>query len=132
MMGLQAASQETYLSWSPIEQPGCADREENPSGDGVGCACAGLRRYAHDSGYAARAPSDAVIEASSSGAKSLNAQVFVYVAAALVPLSVSVAATDFSTDDLQSVVVTATRIPTPESQIASSVTVVTADEIAAR
>ena len=30
MMGLQAASQETYLSWSPIEQPGCADREENP------------------------------------------------------------------------------------------------------
>ena len=61
----------------------------------------------------------------------MNAQVFVYVAAALVPLSVSVAATDFSSE-LQSVVVTATRIPTPESQIASSVTVVTADEIAAR
>jgi vitamin B12 transporter len=107
--------------------------ERNPGGDGVGCACAGLRRFAHDSGYATRAPSDAVIEASSSGAKSLNAQVFVYIAAALVPLSVSVAATDFSADDqLQSVVVTATRIPTPESQIASSVTVVTADEIAAR
>jgi hypothetical protein len=28
MTGLQAASQETYLSWSPIEQPGCAEREE--------------------------------------------------------------------------------------------------------
>ena len=40
-----------------------------------------------------------IIEASSSGAKSLNTQVFVYVAAALVPLSVSVAATDFSADD---------------------------------
>jgi hypothetical protein len=28
MVGLQAASQETYLSWSPIDQPGCAEREE--------------------------------------------------------------------------------------------------------
>lgn len=46
MKGLQAASQETYLSWSPIEQPGCAEREETPSGDGAGCACAGLRCFA--------------------------------------------------------------------------------------
>jgi hypothetical protein len=30
MVGLQAASQETYLLWSPIEQPGCAEREEKP------------------------------------------------------------------------------------------------------
>ena len=28
--GLQAASQETYLLWSPIDQPGCAEREEKP------------------------------------------------------------------------------------------------------
>ena len=34
--------------------------------------------------------------------------------------------------DLQAIVVTATRIPTPELQIASSVTIVTAEEIAAR
>jgi hypothetical protein len=34
MKGLQAASQETCLSWSPIERPGCAEREEIPSGDG--------------------------------------------------------------------------------------------------
>jgi vitamin B12 transporter len=65
--------------------------------------------------------------------QSLNAQVFVFLAAALVPWSLSVAATNPSTDDqLQSVVVTATRIPTPESQVASSITVVTADEIAAQ
>ncbi len=35
-------------------------------------------------------------------------------------------------DGLQSIVITATRIPTPELEVASSVTVVTADEIAAR
>ncbi|HEX3675255.1 MAG TPA: TonB-dependent receptor [Rhizomicrobium sp.] len=35
-------------------------------------------------------------------------------------------------DDQEIVVVTATRIPTPQSQIASSITVVTADQIAAR
>jgi hypothetical protein len=28
MKGPQAASQETYLLWSPIDQPGCAEREE--------------------------------------------------------------------------------------------------------
>ncbi len=35
-------------------------------------------------------------------------------------------------DDLQTVIVTATRIPTPQSQIASSVTVITAEDIAER
>jgi hypothetical protein len=35
MQGLQAASQETCLSWSPFDEPGCADRAEFPSGDGV-------------------------------------------------------------------------------------------------
>src|SRR5580693_6822541 len=34
-------------------------------------------------------------------------------------------------DSLQPVVVTATKIPTPESQVASSITVITADQIAA-
>ena len=28
MQGLQAVSQETDLPWSPIERPGCAEREE--------------------------------------------------------------------------------------------------------
>ena len=37
-----------------------------------------------------------------------------------------------ASDELQTIIVTATRIPTPESQIASSVTVITAEDIAAR
>jgi vitamin B12 transporter len=37
-----------------------------------------------------------------------------------------------ASDELQSIVVTATRIPTPQSQIASSITVITAEDIAAR
>ena len=47
------------------------------------------------------------------------------------PFRASIADPDMDTE-LQSTVVTATRIPTPELQIASSVTVVTAEEIAAR
>jgi vitamin B12 transporter len=55
------------------------------------------------------------------------------VAALLIPLSASRAETSGDSDDsLQSVVVTATRIPTPQIQVASSITVVTAEEIAAR
>jgi vitamin B12 transporter len=54
-------------------------------------------------------------------------------AALFIPFSPSRAATSGVSDDpLQTVVVTATRIPTPEFQVASSITVVTADEIAAR
>ncbi len=37
-----------------------------------------------------------------------------------------------ASDELQTIIVTATRIPTPQSQIASSVTVITAEDIAAR
>ena len=56
-----------------------------------------------------------------------------FAAAVLAPLSASQAETAGEPSDLpQSVVVTATRIPTPEIQVASSVTVVTADEIEAR
>jgi len=51
--------------------------------------------------------------------------------ASLIPFCASIAAQGEETE-LQSIVVTATRIPTPELQIASSVTVVTAEEIAAR
>jgi vitamin B12 transporter len=55
------------------------------------------------------------------------------VAALLIPLSASWAETGGdSGDSLQSVVVTATRIPTPEIQVASSITVITSEEIAAR
>src|SRR5580658_1327387 len=53
--------------------------------------------------------------------------------ASLIPLAEARADTyEESNDALQSVVVTATRVPTPEIQVASSVTVVTAEEIAAR
>jgi vitamin B12 transporter len=54
-------------------------------------------------------------------------------AALLVALSASAADANSVADDaLQTVVVTATRIPTPEIQVASSVTVITAEDIAAR
>ena len=53
------------------------------------------------------------------------------VSLSLFPL-VSLAAADSGSDQQEPVVVTATRLPTPESQIASSITVVTADDIAAR
>jgi vitamin B12 transporter len=47
--------------------------------------------------------------------------------------SASIADASLAADDpLQTVVVTATRIPTPEIQVASSVTVITGDDIAAR
>ena len=49
----------------------------------------------------------------------------------LLPL-MSLAAADSGSDQQDPVVVTATRLPTPESQIASSITVVTAADIAAR
>jgi vitamin B12 transporter len=53
--------------------------------------------------------------------------------ASLTPLTEARADTyEESSDALQSIVVTATRVPTPEIQVASSVTVVTAEEIAAR
>jgi vitamin B12 transporter len=51
--------------------------------------------------------------------------------ALLIPFRASIASPGEETE-LQSIVVTATRIPTPEFQIANSVTVVTAAEIAAR
>jgi vitamin B12 transporter len=51
--------------------------------------------------------------------------------ALLIPFRASIAGPGEETE-LQSIVVTATRIPTPELQIANSVTVVTAAEIAAR
>ena len=50
-----------------------------------------------------------------------------------VPLILTVAAAHAAAEDLpDSIVVTATRIPTPESQVASSISVVTAEDIAAR
>jgi vitamin B12 transporter len=53
--------------------------------------------------------------------------------AVFAPLSFAVAAPNAATDDeLETLVVTATRIPTPELDVASSITVITADDIAAR
>jgi vitamin B12 transporter len=53
--------------------------------------------------------------------------------AVFVPLSISVAvANDATGDELETLVVTATRIPTPELDVASSITVISADDIAAR
>ena len=48
----------------------------------------------------------------------------------LIALGAATAA--FADDSAESIVVTATRVPTPESQIASSITVITASDIAAR
>jgi vitamin B12 transporter len=51
----------------------------------------------------------------------------------LVPLILAVAGANAAEEDgPDTIVVTATRIPTPESQVASSISVVTADDIAAR
>jgi vitamin B12 transporter len=53
--------------------------------------------------------------------------------AVFVPLSTALAAPNAATDDeLENLVVTATRIPTPELDVASSITVITADDIDAR
>ena len=53
--------------------------------------------------------------------------------AVFAPLSLAQAAPNAATDDeLETLVVTATRIPTPELDVASSITVITADDIAAR
>jgi vitamin B12 transporter len=53
--------------------------------------------------------------------------------AVFVPPSTALAAPNAATDDeLETLVVTATRIPTPELDVASSITVITADDIAAR
>jgi vitamin B12 transporter len=61
----------------------------------------------------------------------LNTQLIATCVAAFIPLCASIAAPGEEID-LQAIVVTATRIPTPALQIASSVTIVTAEEIAAR
>ena len=61
----------------------------------------------------------------------LNTQFAATCVALLIPFYASTANAS-EEPELQSVVVTATRIPTPELEIASSVTVVTAEEIAAR
>jgi vitamin B12 transporter len=53
--------------------------------------------------------------------------------AVFVPLSTALAAPNAATDDqLETLVVTATRMPTPELDVASSITIITADDIAAR
>ncbi|HEV7610303.1 MAG TPA: TonB-dependent receptor [Steroidobacteraceae bacterium] len=57
---------------------------------------------------------------------------FLFTAASLSSFACIAAASAELEDNPQTVVVTATRIPTPEVEIASSISVVTADEIAAR
>jgi vitamin B12 transporter len=61
----------------------------------------------------------------------LNTQLIAICVATFVPLCACIAAPSEEID-LQAIVVTATRIPTPAVQVASSVTIVTAEEIAAR
>ena len=51
---------------------------------------------------------------------------------AVLAADIQPASADSESQSVESVVVTATRIPTPQSQIASSVTVITADQIAAK
>jgi vitamin B12 transporter len=61
----------------------------------------------------------------------LNTQLIATCVAAFIPFCACIAAPGEEID-LQAIVVTATRIPTPAPQIASSVTIVTAEDIAAR
>ena len=75
---------------------------------------------------------NAVLGYSSQGV-ALNAQLIATCVAILVPFTASIAAiSDPGDTQLQSIVVTATRVPTPEAEVASSITVVTAQDIAAR
>jgi vitamin B12 transporter len=63
----------------------------------------------------------------------LNIQSVVLCIAIIIPITESVGAdSDAGDAGLQTVVVTATRIPTPQAQIASSISIVTAADIAAR
>jgi vitamin B12 transporter len=63
----------------------------------------------------------------------LNAQLVATCVAICIPFTASIAAiSDPGDTPLQSIVVTATRIPTPQVEVASSITVVTAADIAAR
>jgi vitamin B12 transporter len=130
MKGLQAASQETCLLWSPIDRPGCAEREEIPSGDGEAAraqACVVRHGGTVLSTLRRRAFTGVCLEPIHSST------LFICLAALLIPFSVTRAEPSGEpVDSLPSVVVSATRIPTPEIQVASSVTVVTAEEIAAR
>jgi vitamin B12 transporter len=61
----------------------------------------------------------------------MNTQLVATCVATFIPFCTSIAAPN-EDPEMQAVVVTATRIPTPELQIASSVTVVTAEEISER
>jgi vitamin B12 transporter len=63
----------------------------------------------------------------------LNTHLIATCVAILIPFTASFGADSASGEaGLQSVVVTATRIPTPQAQVASSVTIVTAEDIASR
>ena len=61
MQGLKTASQETCLSWSPIDQPGCAERAEFPEWRRGGLRARRVRRASSDA-------------ASSTGSAVLNRQ----------------------------------------------------------
>jgi vitamin B12 transporter len=74
---------------------------------------------------------DAVLVLLSLGKPLLNTQLVATCVAVFIPFCTCIAASSEEAEP-QSIVVTATRIPTPELQIASSVTVVTAEDIAAR
>jgi vitamin B12 transporter len=63
---------------------------------------------------------------------SLVRTVVLTMALAASPMAASAAEGAGSPDSVESVIVSATRLPTPESEVASSVTVITAEDIAAR
>ena len=58
--------------------------------------------------------------------------IFSYALTSVLLSGSSVFAQELSTGGAENIVVTATRVPTPEAQLASSITVVTADDIAAK
>jgi vitamin B12 transporter len=118
------------LSWSPIDQPGCAERAELPEWRRNGIALAQVRRVAFDS----RAPVCRGLRiVASQGSYHVNHRAVVAaVAAAYLTLSAAAqaqsppAVTDTSLDE---VVVVANRAPEPLSRIGSSVTVLNDTDI---
>ena len=138
MQGLPTASQETCLPLSPIVQPGCAERAENPSGDeedGTGVPACIVATPCHRS--AADRPRCDPVDRRSYGGFIMNIYCLrrAPLAALLMSCSWRAAGVESATDgglgsdDLGEVVVVANRAPEPLSKVGNSVTVLTDADI---
>ena len=138
MQGLQAASQETCLPWSPIDQPGCAERAEFPSGDeedGTGVPACIVATPCHRE---RRRPPPV----RSSRSQPYGGFIMIRSCLRRAPLAAlllacswraacveSAADGGLGSDDLSAIVVVANRAPEPLSRVGNSVTVLTDADI---